>query len=124
MSRGLAGWETWTAGVIGLVAAVLMPTDFYSSSVWEIVTVLGFLMAAFVPAMVLAATALRAGGFSIKRIRDLGDAIRRQIRMFGGLLLYALAACVVLIAGKIAGWRFPRPPMQYGPQIALYLSSA
>jgi hypothetical protein len=124
MSKALAGWETWTALGVGLVAAVSMPADFYSSSVSEIVTVLGFLMAAFVPAMVLAATALRAGSFSIKKIKDLGGAIRRQIRMFGGLLLYALAACVVLIAGKIAGWRFPVPPIQHGPQIALYLSSA
>lgn len=124
MNSGLAGWETWTAGGVGIVAAIFMPADFYSSSVSEIVTLLGFLMATFVPAMVLAATALRAGGFSIKRIKDLGDAIRRQIRMFGGLLLYALAACVGLIAGKIAGWRLPAPPVEYGPQIALYLSSA
>jgi hypothetical protein len=124
MSKALAGWETWTALGVGVVAAVSMPADFYSSSVSEIVTVLGFLMAAFVPAMVLAATALRAGGFSVKKIKDLGGAIRRQIRMFGGLLLYALAACVVLIAGKIAGWRCPVPPIQHGPQIAVYLSFA
>lgn len=124
MSKGLAGWETWTAGGVGVVAAIFMPADFYGSSVSEIVTVLGFLMATFLPAMVLAATTLRAGGFSIKRIQDLGEAIRRQIRIFGGLLFYALASCVVLIAGKIAGWRVPAPPVQYGLQIALYLTSA
>lgn len=124
MNKGLTGWETWTAGGVGVVAAIFMPADFYGSSVSEIVTVLGFLMATFVPAMVLAATALRAGGFSIKRIKDLGEAIRRQISMFGGLLLYALAACVVLIAGKLAGWRLPAPPVQHGPQIALHLTSA
>ena len=102
-----AGWETWLAAAIAAFSAVLMPANFYASAVSEIVTILGFLIAAFVPAMILAATTLRAGGFSILRIRALGDAIKRQVQLFGGLFLYALAACSVLVMGKTLAWRLP-----------------
>jgi hypothetical protein len=107
MRRPLAGWETWVAAIAGGVAIVAMPARFYAPAVSDLVTILGFLVAAFVPAMVLAATTLRAGGFSVHRIEALGVAIRKQIRLFGGLFFYALAACAILVAGKIVEWRLP-----------------
>jgi hypothetical protein len=84
-----------------------MPSDMYKDATAEIVTVLGFLMAAFVPAMMLGVTALRAGGFSVKTLRALAAGLDRQVSVFGGLFLYALLACLLAIAGKIADWQFP-----------------
>jgi len=123
MKIRLAAWETWIAAAAGLAAAFLMPADFYGSAVSEIVTVIGFLIAAFVPAMVLAATALRAGGFSVRKIHSLGRAIRRQIDLFGGLFLYSLAACLVLIIGKISDWSFSFVTIPYLPKATSYLAS-
>lgn len=107
MTLAFKGWETAIAVVSGLGAGILMRADFYAEAVAEIVTVLGFLIAALVPAMVLAATALRAGNFSVKTIRSLSSAIDRQIALFGGLFLYTLVTCGVAVTGKLLKWRGP-----------------
>lgn len=111
MTRRWKGTELCIALALGGLAAVYMPNGFYSDGVSEIVTVLGFIVAALVPAMVLAATAIRAGAFSVLRIRSLASAIDVQIRVFGGLLLYALGACGVAIAGKLLKWTIPAIPV-------------
>jgi hypothetical protein len=100
-------WETALALAAGSTSAYFMQPDFYREAVAEIVTLIGFLMAAFIPAMVLGATALRAGGFSVKRLRSISGAIDRQIAIFGGLFLYALVACVVAVIGKLLNWTLP-----------------
>ncbi|MBZ6079186.1 hypothetical protein [Microvirga puerhi] len=103
----LTGWETIVALAAGITSAIFMPSDFYNDGIAEIVTVIGFLMAAFIPAMVLGATALRAGNFSVKRLRSISGAIDRQIAVFGGLFLYALMACVIAVMGKLLKWTLP-----------------
>jgi hypothetical protein len=115
------GWETAAALAAGSAAAAFLPRDFYKDTVAEIVTVLGFLMAAFIPAMVLGATALRAGGFSVKRLRSISGAIDQQIAVFGGLFLYALLACSIAVVGKLLNWSLPSIPTgsEYVPLVAM-----
>lgn len=110
MIWGGRGWETIFAAAAAVAAAFFMPRDFYESAIPEIVTVLGFLMAALVPAMMLGATALRAGRFSVRTLRALSAGIDRQIAAFGGLFAYVLVACVIAVGGKLVGWRLPAIP--------------
>lgn len=112
MRRLARSWQLVAALASGIAAAALMPDAFYSEAVSEMVTVLGFLMAAFVPAMALAATFIRAGSLSVRRIRSLADAVKVQIEVFGGLFFFSLAACVVLIAGKLLHWSLPMIPVR------------
>lgn len=114
MKRSFVGWELGLAALSGVGAGFVMPANFYGEGAAEIVTVLGFLIAAFVPAMALSATAIRAGGFSVMRIRALGAAVDRQIKVFGGLFLYALAACALTILGKLLRWSLPVLPIEAG----------
>lgn len=114
MRLRFAGWELSVAVLCGAAAGYAMPASFYGEGAAEIVTVLGFLIAAFVPAMALGATAIRAGGFSVMRIRALGAAVDRQIKVFGGLFLYALIACAVTILGKLLKWGLPTLPIEAG----------
>lgn len=114
MRLRFAGWELCVAVLSGAAAAFAMPANFYGEGAAEIVTVLGFLIAALVPAMALGATAIRAGGFSVKRIRALSGAVDRQIKVFGGLFLYALVACSVTILGKLLKWGLPTLPIEAG----------
>ena len=107
MRRWLQWWETGTAGFIAILAAALASPSMYEHAISEIVTALGFLMAALVPAMVLSATVLRAGGFSVKMLRALANGVDRQLKVFGGLFLYSLLGCVVAISGKLADWKLP-----------------
>lgn len=107
---GFTGWETIAASLAGIASAVFMPRDFYKEGIAEIVTVIGFLMAAFIPAMVLGATALRAGNFSVMRLRSISGAIDRQVAVFGGLFIYALIACVIAVIGKLLNWTLPALP--------------
>ena len=107
MSLRLPGWESTVALSCGIAAGIFLPHDVYDAATGEIVTVLGFLMAAFVPAMMLGATALRAGGFSVKTLRALSAGIDRQVSVFGGLFLYSLIACVVAVLGKVSDWNLP-----------------
>ena len=101
MSRRLTGWETVLSLLSGAAAGFFMPVNFYDKAVAEIVTMLGFLMAALVPAMALGASAIRSSTLSVKRLRELTSGVDRQIMLFGGVFLYALLACTVLIAGKL-----------------------
>lgn len=123
MGRLARSWQLVAALAAGLVAAALMPDAFYAEAVSEAVTVLGFLMAAFVPAMALAATSIRAGSFSVRRIRLLGDAVRVQIKVFGGLFFYSLAACVILIVGKLLHWSLPTIPVHFAGWAAIDTAS-
>ena len=113
MRLRFAGWELVVSALAGVWAGYAMPSAFYGEGTAEIVTVLGFLIAALVPAMALGATAIRAGGFSVLRIQRLGGAVDRQIRVFAGLFLYTLAACVVAIMGKLLKWAIPAIPLDW-----------
>lgn len=125
MRPSFVGWELGLAALSGVGAGFVMPANFYGEGAAEIVTVLGFLIAAFVPAMALSATAIRAGGFSVMRIRALGAAVDRQIKVFGGLFLYALAACALTILGKLLRWGLPVLPIKAGTySMSLDLSPA
>ena len=101
------GWEIAAALGLGLVAGIMLPPSFFDAAVSELVTILGIVMAALIPAMMLGATAVRAGGFSVKKLRTISSAIDRQISVFGGLFLYSLAACSLAVLGKLVGWRLP-----------------
>ncbi len=101
------GWETGAGFAAGVAALLYLPTDAYKDDTSEIVTVLGVVIAAIIPAMLLGATSMRAGRFSTKRLRRLYQALDVQIRIFGGLFLYGLFACLVVILGKTLGWRLP-----------------
>lgn len=67
----IRGWETIFALAAAGAARAFMPADVYGSVTSEIVTLLGIVMAAFTPTMLLAATTLRAGRFSTSRILSL-----------------------------------------------------
>lgn len=122
MRLKFTGWETLVAALAGVSAGYAMPNAFYGDGAAEIVTVLGFLIAALVPAMALGATALRAGGFSVMRIQALGGALDQQIRVFAGLFLYSLAACVLAILGKLMKWTVPTIPLGWANLAPLDLS--
>lgn len=112
-------WQLVAALASGIAAAALMPDAFYGEAVSEVVTVLGFLMAAFVPAMALAATFIRAGSLSVRSIRLVAAAVKVQIEVFGGLFFYSLTACVVLISGKLLHWSLPVIPVRIAGQTTI-----
>jgi len=116
------GWETWAGIGAGVVALLYLPPDAYKEDTSEIVTVLGLVMAAIVPAMLLGATSLRAGRFSSNRLRRLYHALDVQIRVFGGLFLYGLFACLVVILGRTLGWHLPTLVLHLSRSISIDLS--
>lgn len=95
-------------GLAGMAAAVcggiFLPGDFYSKASAEIVTVLGILMAAYIPTMLLAATTLRAGRFTRNRIKELSAALGNEITLLGGLFICAMFGALLIIAGKSLDW--------------------
>jgi hypothetical protein len=100
----MRGWETAVAIAAAGVAGWLAPADLYRESSAEIVAAIGFVMAALVPAMVLSATALRAGNFSPLALQRLHAELSRQISLFGGLFLYCLATVSLVLIGKSLQW--------------------
>lgn len=115
MKLRFTGWETVVATLAGLGAGYAMPNAFYSDAAAEIVTVLGFLIAALVPAMALGATTLRAGEFSVMRIQALGGALDKQVRVFAGLFIYSLTACIIAVLGKLLKWNLAIIQLAWGP---------
>jgi hypothetical protein len=103
----IRGWETWLAVASAAAFAWFAKPTFFASSASEIVTILGFVLAALLPAMVLSATALRSGAFSVQRLVSLHAALAQQVAVFGGVFIYGLALCAVVIVGKAAEWSVP-----------------
>lgn len=105
MIGAVIGWETLGSVALGALAGAVLPANFYGAVASEIVTVLGFLMAALVPAMVLAASSIRCGVFSVKEIDALRSGLNNQINIFGVLFYYCLISCIILIYGKSFDWK-------------------
>lgn len=100
----MRGWETAVAIAAAGIAGWLAPADLYKESSAEIVAAIGFVMAALIPAMILGATALRAGNFSPLALQRLHVELSRQIALFGGLFLYCLATVGLVLIGKTLQW--------------------
>jgi hypothetical protein len=108
------GWETILALFCAAAAGVAAPASLLNPAVSEIIPVVGAILAALIPAMILAATALRAGSFSESSLRKLSTALDRQINVFGGLFLYGLLTCALLIIGKTIEWKGPGFDFSWG----------
>jgi hypothetical protein len=104
MMRNIWLSNVLVAGFAGAVVSALAPVGVYERGADALIALLSILMAAVLPAMILAGTSLRAGRFSVQRIRNLADALDRQIMAFGGLFAIALAAAILIILGKISEW--------------------
>ena len=100
----MRGWETVVAVTAAGFAGWLAPVDFYKESSAEVVAAIGFVMAALIPAMILGATALRAGNFSPLALQRLHAELARQIALFGGLFLYCLVTVGLILLGKSLQW--------------------
>ena len=103
----IRGWETWAASGVALVSGSTLPRNALSPVTAELITAVSVVMAALIPAMILAATSLRAGSFSVKALNDLAADLKRQINVFGGLFLYGLLTCAALVVGKAIDWAGP-----------------
>jgi len=103
----IRSWETLLAAAAAVGAALMLPSDFYQDVAGETVTLLAIIMAAVVPAMILASNSIRSGQLSVARILVLRAALDRQVALFGGLFLYALISAVVIITGKALDWSLP-----------------
>jgi hypothetical protein len=105
------GWlgNVLVAGLAGALVSTFAPVGIYERGADALIALLSILMAAVLPAMILAGTSLRAGRFSVQRVRNLADALDKQILAFGGLFAIALAAAILIILGKISEW--PALPM-------------
>lgn len=101
------GWETGVAIIAAIGMGMFMPSASMISITAEVITVTAAIMAALIPAMILAATALRAGAFNETDLRKLSIALSKQIDVFGGLFLYGLTTCSLLLAGRSVGWVGP-----------------
>lgn len=101
------GWETIIALVAAVAAGAIAPANFLNAAVSELIPVIGAILAALIPAMILAATALRAGAFTKASLQQLSVALGKQINVFGGLFLYGLITCALLVAGKTIDWKGP-----------------
>lgn len=63
-----------------------------------------------------------AGRFSTQRLKRLYRALDVQISVFGGLFLYGLVTCLVIVFGKTIGWHLPTIVLNLGWKISLDLS--
>ena len=109
-----ANWKFLTAIIIGTMTTLLAPNDFFDDASSDLVTIFGIIMAALVPAMILAATSMRAGGFSVGSVRLLAEALDKQIALFSRLFLYALVGAILIVVAKSVDWSLPSFPIKLG----------
>jgi hypothetical protein len=104
MVRNGWSWLVLVSGLSATLVGIFAPVGVYERGADALIALLSILMAAVLPAMILAGTSLRAGRFSAQRVRSLADALDKQILAFGGLFAIALSAAILIIVGKISQW--------------------
>lgn len=67
-------------------------------------TFAGFIAAAIVPTMILAATILRPARFGIGTVQSYGVALRQQLYFFAGVFVLASLLIIVLVVAEILRW--------------------
>jgi hypothetical protein len=107
----LAGYiKYWRIAVAAFGALVLvwgLPKSALGTASQELLAFFGLLMAGVLPTMVLAASSLRSGALSRKRIQSYYNALVVQMRVWAGLFILSLLASLAVIIGKIVGWTLP-----------------
>lgn len=93
----------------GAAFAVLPPDIFRGDPAKLLMPFLGLLMAGIFPAISLTIGSVKSGGFSVQRIGDLADELRRLLNYLQALFATALLAAITLVIGEIAQWgvQFP-----------------
>lgn len=97
----------WKAGLVvaaGAGASAMLPTDAYKDVTQELIALLGLMIAAVLPAMVLTASALRAGNLSVKRLTAYRNALITQLKIWFGIFLISLGCALTLVFGKAVDW--------------------
>ena len=105
----------YLAAAAGAAAfALFLPTDAFKDVTQELLSMFGLLMAGILPTMVLTANALRPANLSVKKLLTYKKALQRQMNVWIGLFVLALAASVFVILGKMLGWSLPISIPQLG----------
>lgn len=65
---------------------------------------LGLLMAGIFPAISLTINSLKSGGFSVQRIGNLADELRKLLNYLQALFIVALIAALCLVTAEALGW--------------------
>jgi len=113
IQNALGGWKVFGALLVGALTTAYAPYDFFDDASSDIVTVFGIVMAALVPAMLLAATSMRAGGFSVASVRLLAKSLDDQMALFGLLFLCSLLGAGLVIVAKSVDWSLPALPLPF-----------
>lgn len=100
--------STAIAFVIGAFLAAWIPASVAISASSEVVSFVSLLMAGLLPAMILTATVLRGERFAASRVRNYGEALRKQLAfwalMFSMALLAVFAMTVAKTLSKVPDW--------------------
>jgi hypothetical protein len=93
------------APVIGGIAFGLMPPDILRGDPSKLLMpFLGLFMAGIFPAISLTINSLKAGGFSVKRIRDMAVELSKLLGYLQALFAVALTAALILVAAEALKW--------------------
>ncbi len=122
VQAALGGWKIALAILVGIVTTIFAPYDFFEDISSDVITLFGIVMAALVPAMLLAATSMRAGGFSVASVRLLAKSLDDQMVLFGLLFLCALGGAALVIVGKSLDWSLPAIPLPTAEPAVINLS--
>ena len=102
-------WMVLVSVGVALTLPFALPKGALAGVSQELLAFFGLIMAGVLPAMVLAASSLRAGSLSSKRIQSLFEALMVQMRVWAGLFLIALVASLLVIFGKLTQWSVQFP---------------
>lgn len=100
----------WVLAVLfsaGSSAFAWLPVKAFDTVTQELIALFGLIMAGVLPTMVLTASVLRPGNFSVKKLIDYRDALRSQLVVWIGLFLVSLIASLLVIIGKMLSWSLP-----------------
>ena len=100
-------WRFALSAFGALVLVFSLPKSAPGTASQELLAFFGLLMAGVLPTMVLAASSLRSGALSRRRIQRYYDALVVQMRVWAGLFMLSLFASLVVIIGKLVGWTLP-----------------
>jgi hypothetical protein len=102
-------WRVLVSVTVALLLPFALPKVAMANASQELLAFFGLIMAGVLPAMVLAASSLRAGSLSSKRIQSLFEALVVQMRVWAGLFLIALVASLLVLLGKFTQWSIQFP---------------
>lgn len=98
-------WDIAVALALAAAAGKFLQPDALKDVTAELITFFGIQSAVALPAMIFTAGMLRPDGITVTELRRYLGALRLQMRLWIALLVLDLLASILVVVGKIAGWK-------------------